>query len=162
MLNIAKSFTDLLIYLFSSDIHLSALNTFDNHWHFMCIRGSAFGYNWKFMVDGVRRKITFLKMLRIPRNSLLRIGFFSRSEHSNGEVKESVIGQLSHFNIWDEILSTVDIFKMTRGCHAQTGNFISWSVVQFWLHDSINITSPSSCTSKGNSFYMLYNLPMTC
>lgn len=128
----------------------------------MCIRGSAFGYNWKFMVDGVRRKITFLKMLRIPRNSLLRIGFFSRSEHSNGEVKESVIGQLSHFNIWDEILSTVDIFKMLRGCHAQTGNFISWSVVQFWLHNSINITSPSSCTSKGNSFYMLYNLPMTC
>ena len=125
----------------------------------MCVSGPLYTHNWKYQVDGFRRTVIFhehkLRIL-IPRGSSLRIGIMSRTGNSSSYMKETVIGELSHFNIWDSRLTSEDIFKMTRGCHTHTGNVISWSVVQFWLLDSVTKTSPSSCTSAGILFYFIF------
>lgn len=135
-----------------SDFFLPDLNIFDNRWHYMCIRGPYDG-SWRYSLGlwKIRIAVSRHKDLDIQPGSTLRIGI--TSENSIGGVRETVIGHLSQFNIWDVIKDFTFILKTSSTCRGAVGTVIPWSVVQFWLHDSVTINSPSGCTSAG--IYML-------
>ena len=125
------------------------MNILDNSWHHLCLMG-PFDKAISFYVDGVRKKATSFQpnSFRIQ-PSVLRIGI--SSENSTDGVSGTVRGHLSQLNIWSVKKWTIFIREKSRGCIAQMGNLIPWSVVQFWLHDNVTKTSPSACTSAGIS-----------
>ena len=117
----------------------------------MCVTGKFSIGNWFYYVDGKLKLQNRGRQgnLETHAGSVLRIGVLSGNS-SDG--KNKLIGELSQFNIWDEILTPDNILFKSRGCHAHMGNVISWSVVQLWLHDNVTKTSPSSCTGAGIFF----------
>lgn len=121
------------------------LNILDTRWHHMCLVGKI----WiLYFVDGLVEKGTRpSNSLKIQSGSVLRIGI--SSERSIDGVKETAIAHISHLNIWDANKGHTFIREMSRGCNAQMGSVIPWSVIQFWLHDNVTKTSPSTCTSAG-------------
>ena len=117
----------------------------------MCVRGPYDGF-WRYSLGLWKIRITVRhKGLDIQPGNTLRIGI--SSEKSIGGVRETVIGHLSQFNIWDVIKDFTFTLETSRSCKGPVGAVIPWSVVQFWLHDSVTINSPSGCTSAG--IYML-------
>ena len=113
----------------------------------MCVRGPC-GGSWRFSLGLWQTEITVRhKGLDIQPGSTLRIGI--SSENSIGGVRGSVIGHLSQFNLWDARKDFSFILETSGSCRGQVGTVIPWSVVQFWLHDSVTINSPSGCTSAG-------------
>ena len=117
----------------------------------MCVRG-PYGGLWIFSHDLWKIKITVHpKSLDIKPGSTLRIGI--SSENSVKGWGETVIGHLSQLNMWDVRKVFTFIRKTSRSCSGPMGTVIPWSVVQFWLHDSVSVNSPSGCTSAG--IYML-------
>lgn len=140
------TFANWISFIFFSNFNRQELNILDNRWHHMCLMGKLLMIH--FLVDGVYEKRTHLpNSLKIQSGSVLRIGILS--ENSVDRVKETAIAHLSQLNIWEVNKGFTFIREMSRGCIAQMGSVISWSVVQFWLHDSVNKTSPSTCTSAG-------------
>ena len=83
--------------------------------------------------------------LTIRSDSVVSIGVLARDSSEGNKI----IGEMSQLNIWDVLKTSYDIFGMSRGCHAHVGNVIPWSLVQLWLHDSVTIKTPSSCTGAG-------------
>ena len=113
----------------------------------MCVRG-PYGGSWRFSLGLWQTEITVRhKGLDIKLGSTLRIGI--SSEDSISGVSGTVIGQLSQFNIWDARKNFTFILETSASCRGQVGTVIPWSLVQFWLHDSVTINSPSGCTSAG-------------
>ena len=113
----------------------------------MCVRGP---YNalWVYSVGLSRIEFTVRpKVLDIQPGSILRIGIFS--ENSIGGLKETVIGHLSHMNIWNVKKDFTFLRETSHSCSGPMGTVIPWSVVQFWLHDTVTVNSPSECTSAG-------------
>lgn len=117
----------------------------------MCVTGMFSIGNWFYYVDGKLKLQNTGRQgnMETQAGSVLRIGVLSGNS-SGG--KNKLIGELSQFNIWDEILTPDNILFKSHGCHARMGNVISWSVVQLWLHDNVTKTSPSSCTGAGIFF----------
>lgn len=130
-----------------SDVFLRELNIFDNHWNHMCLKGPYDGF-WLYYLGLWKIKISVHpKGLDIKAGSILRIGIFS--ENSAEGVKETVIGQLSQLNVWNNYKDFSFIRETSRGCSGPMGTVIPWSVVQFWLHNTVTVNSPSGCTSTG-------------
>ena len=121
----------------------------------MCLNGTFLTGNWAIYVDGVMKlQISgYHSNMTMQPGSILRIGVISgdRSDDEN-----ELIGELSLFNIWDTIPTTRQLFLMSRGCHAHTGNVIPWSVVQLWLHENVTKMTPSSCTSAGKNKCLIF------
>ena len=133
----------------------------------MCLVGEFPVGTCTYYVDGkVKLKTSgHHSNLTIRSGSALRIGVLARD---SGE-DSIVIGEMSQFNIWEYVITSGDIFGMSRGCHADVGNVISWTLVQFWLHDSVTKKTPSSCTSAGVQFkcpflffFRLFTVPYYC
>lgn len=117
----------------------------------MCIRGPYDG-SWRYSLGLWKTEITVRqKGLDIQPESTLRIGISSGK--SIDGVRETFIGHLSQFNIWDVTKDFTFILETSSTCRGAVGAVIPWSVVQFWLHDTVTINSPSGCTSAG--IYML-------
>ena len=129
-----------------SDISLSEFNIFDN-WNYMCLKGPYDGI-WLYYLGLWKNEISVHpKGLDIKTGSTLRIGI-SSGDNAEG-VEETVIAQLSQLNLWDSYKDFSFIRETSRGCSGSMGTVLPWSVVQFWLHETVTINSPSGCTSAG-------------
>ncbi len=118
----------------------------------MCLMGPLPSGKWiQFFVDGLMKKasVVYLNNWLIQPGNVLRIGI--SSDNSTDGVKGTVFGHLSQLNIWNKLKWSKFIREASRGCIAQMGNAVQWSVVQFWLHDNVTKTSPSTCTRAGIS-----------
>ena len=112
----------------------------------MCVTGPWYpSRHIVYYVDGIVKRVVVgdHDNLNIQPGSVLRIGILS------GNSTDEVIGELSQLNIWDKNKLPSQVRMMSRGCSGPMGNVIPWSVVQFWLHDNVTKTSPTSCTSTG-------------
>ena len=114
----------------------------------MCLKGAILIGNWTLYIDGtLMLEVTgYHSDMLIQPGSILRIGVLS-NESIYSENK--LMDELSQLNIWDKLSTSDEIFMMSRGCHAQIGNVIPWSVVQLWLIINVTKTTPTSCTSAG-------------
>ena len=116
----------------------------------MCLVGEFPVGTYTYYVDGkVKLKTSgHHSNLTIRSGSALRIGVLARV---SGE-ESIIIGEMSQFNIWENIITSGDILGMSRGCLADVGNVIAWTLVQFWLRDNVMKKTPSTCTSAGMQF----------
>lgn len=114
----------------------------------MCLKGAILIGNWTLYIDGtlILEVTGYHSDMLIRPGSILRIGVLSnKGIYSDNKL----MGELSQLNIWDKLSTSDEIFMMSRGCHAQIGNVIPWSVVQLWLIINVSKRTPTSCTGAG-------------
>jgi hypothetical protein len=65
------------------------------------------------------------------------------------EQSKTVAGTLGAFNIWNFIIDSKEVNRMSYSCDKKEGNLLSWS--SFLKSDKTNIRTPATCKDvKGN------------
>ena len=59
--------------------------------------------------------------------------------------KQSFIGELSDLNVWNRVLSSQEILKMSRSCHGAVGNVKKWADFRSGIRGAVRFMSPSAC-----------------
>ena len=58
---------------------------------------------------------------------------------------QSFIGELSGVNVWDRVISSDRISRMSKACTAGKGNVITWFDFRSGIRGNVQIIEPSSC-----------------
>ena len=81
----------------------------------------------------------------INKKGILVIGQEQDSFGGRFDSSQSYIGELTDLNMWNRVLSTDEILKLSKSCHGGMGNVKKWSDFKVGLRGDVRVISPSAC-----------------
>lgn len=116
----------------------------DKNWHHVCHLWSTKTNEVKIFVDGKAGATGTLSYGKAP----------TKFHISLGPTSDAGIGTntlyLSQVNVWDRLLTSVDITQYSQSCNAGIGNLVSWAN----MYDESKVswyTKPSNCKAPSGS-----------
>ena len=102
---------------------------------------------WNFYKDGTLTSSgSGLKKGYVIRSTgTLVIGQDQDSVGGTFDVNQCYIGELSDLNVWNRVLSSQEILKMSRSCHGAVGNVKKWADFRSGIRGAVRFMSPSAC-----------------
>lgn len=118
----------------------------DGDWHHICTTWDNADGSWAFFKDGVAisNGNSFKAGHIIPSGGSLVLG----QEQITDKTFEPrpFIGELGNFNIWNEIVSAIEVSQMSKRCLNGKGSVLHWNSFRFGINGKVKIVKPSSCT----------------
>ncbi|XP_078353573.1 uncharacterized protein LOC144638230 [Oculina patagonica] len=147
---------DMLIGGTQSDISATAN---DGLWHYICVSWASNSGAWKFYKDGdlSAEGSNFKKDYTIRKGGTLVLGQEQDSVGGGFQASQSFQGMLSNLNLWDRLLPTSQIKKISSSCvldEWNEGNVYKWS--DFLHQGGTTLLKPSPCTPSGMSDYAFH------
>ena len=116
----------------------------DGKWHHACATWHTADGSWAFYKDGVvvasgsRLKERYV----ISRGSLV-LGQEQITEHSFA--RHAFVGELGNFNIWNDLVTAMEVLKMSKSCSNGKGSVFMWFGFRSGIKGKVKLVTPSSC-----------------
>ncbi|XP_067859867.1 neuronal pentraxin-2-like [Heptranchias perlo] len=104
------------------------MNINDDKWHHICVTWTTRDGMWEAYQDGQSRGTgeNLAPWHPIKAGGVLILGQEQDTVGGRFDATQAFVGELSHFNIWDRILTTDDIRSMANCSANLAGNIIPW------------------------------------
>lgn len=114
-------------------------------WQHTCTTWDNDGGSWAFYKDGVivKNGSSLKDRYVILSGGSLVLG----QEQIEAKTFEPrpFVGELGNFNIWNDLLSAMEVLKMSKACLKGKGNVFRWSKFRSGIDGEVKIESPSQC-----------------
>ena len=137
-------FEAIIIPLLFRSTHVSAN---DDAWHHICFTWENTAGSWQLYKDGKRESQGAGLSVghEIRGGGAVVLGQEQDSVGGGFDSSQSFVGELSGVNVWDHVISSDDISRMSKACTAEEGNVITWFDVRSGIRGNVTIIEPSSC-----------------
>ena len=142
--NVCLHVEALIIPLIFRSTHVSAN---DGDWHHICFTWENTAGSWQLYKDGIReRNGSGLSVGRVIRGGgAVVLGQEQDSVGGGFASDQSFIGELTGVNVWDHVITSDEISRMSKACTGEEGNVISWFDFRSGIRGNVTIIEPSSC-----------------
>lgn len=119
----------------------------DGNWHHVCMTWENKAGSWKVYKDGAVQASGsgFKTGYNIKTNGILIIGQEQDAFGSGFNANQNYIGELTDLNIWNRVVSSSEINKLSKSCHGGKGNVKEWSDFKVGIRGDVRVISPSAC-----------------
>ena len=119
----------------------------DGAWHHICLTWENTAGSWLFYKDGIQvSQGSGLSVDHvISGGGAVVLGQEQDSVGGGFDSRQSFIGEISGVNVWDHVISSDDISRMSKACTAEEGNVITWSDFRSGIRGNVQVIEPSSC-----------------
>ena len=123
------------------------MSTNDGEWHHICFTWENTAGSWHLYKDGIRESEgSGLSVGHvITGGGAVVLGQEQDSVGGRFSSKASFVGELSGVNVWDQVISSDNISRMSKACTAEEGNVITWFDFRSGIRGNVQIIEPSSC-----------------
>lgn len=117
-------------------------------WHHFCTTWDTADGSWSFYKDGV--VVSNGNSFKAGYVILTGGSFVLGQEQITNKTFEPrpFIGELGNFNIWNKIVSAMEVSQMSKRCLNGKGSVLHWTAFRFGINGNVKIVKPSSCTPK--------------
>ena len=77
-------------------------------------------------------------------NGILIVGQEQDSFGGGFDPSQHFLGELTGLNIWNRVLSPIEILEMSKSCHVGKGNVKKWSDFKVGMRGNVRVISPSA------------------
>ena len=81
----------------------------------------------------------------IAPSGLLLLGQDQDSVGGGFDVNQRFLGEMTGVNIWNHVMTSQEIFNMSRSCLAGEGNLVSWSNLSCRIQGNVSMIALASC-----------------
>ncbi|XP_044182033.1 neuronal pentraxin receptor-like [Acropora millepora] len=140
------STSSLLFYINGRQVR-TGVSVNDGSWHHVCASWKSENGWWNMYKDGREeaRGSGFKTGYTIKTDGILIIGQEQDAFGGRFDPKQNYIGELTDLNIWNRVLSPIEIVDMSKSCHLGEGNVKKWSDFKVGIRGNVRVISPSAC-----------------
>lgn len=140
------STSSLLFYINGRQVN-TGVSVNDGSWHHVCASWKSENGWWNMYKDGREeaRGSGFKTGYKIKTDGILIIGQEQDAFGGRFDPKQNYIGELTDLNIWNRVLSPIEIVDMSKSCHLGEGNVKKWSDFKVGIRGNVRVISPSAC-----------------
>ena len=125
-----------------------SISAFNGLWHHICATWQSSTGSWKFYKDGDLKEqgTSFKRGHTIRQGGTLVLGQDQDSVGGDFESAQSFQGMLSNVNIWDLVLDSIQIGKLSKSClldEATDRKVYKW--LDFLREGGVALVNPSPC-----------------
>ena len=142
-----KQATQSQISIFVFLIRRTCFSVNDGAWHHICTSWENTAGSWKAYKDGALQSsgTGFKRGHVIKTNGILITGQEQDSFRGSFDASQSYIRELTDLNIWNRVLSTSEISKLSKSCPGGQGNVKKWPDFKIGIRGNVRVISPSAC-----------------
>ncbi|XP_071546933.1 sushi, von Willebrand factor type A, EGF and pentraxin domain-containing protein 1-like isoform X1 [Panulirus ornatus] len=143
-------YNGFVVYV-NGDKRITDVRGNDGLWHFICVTWASQNGTWAVYLDGgLRDRGSGLAAgSAIEGSGTLVLG--QEQDHRGGSYspQESFIGEMTHVNFWDEVLSQAYIETAFSRCDRYVGTIIGWPDFQAGIKGHVTVKSSTFCHGCG-------------
>ncbi|XP_077991609.1 uncharacterized protein LOC144445841 [Glandiceps talaboti] len=135
-------YTDLQLFIDEWWTSQAGINLNDGEWHFFVATWSNADGGTRLSKDSDLPSVaTGLKTNHtIPGGGLFYLGQFQDGYNTGFSTEKAFIGEITYFNVWDKVLTEVEITAMTTEYHGNhIGNIVVWVIGSFSVVADVGI-----------------------
>ncbi|KAJ7373911.1 hypothetical protein OS493_009236 [Desmophyllum pertusum] len=149
------------------DREVSLISLNDGKWRQVCLTWSSAAGAWNLYLDGALRGngSSLGTGLSIRGGGRLVLGQDQAnsglSSHQSFSSAKSFTGNISQFNLWDQVIEQPTIKNMSRYCYGNQsiGNVVIWSEFQMKINGQAQMGSQSLCNITAEESRFILNFP---
>ncbi|KAJ4930625.1 hypothetical protein JOQ06_024934 [Pogonophryne albipinna] len=139
---------DFLIYKINAESHInlhargenagfSSLKLDANTWHSMCATWDSYTGLAQLWVDGKATTKKFVQTGAIIGAPIAILGQEQDTYGGGFDAKQSFIGMITDFHMWDTVIPTCEIRRYMEDKHFSPGNVFSWKALDFQVKGQV-------------------------
>ena len=120
----------------------------NGYWRHICATWENTAGSWNFYIDGAQvvNGEDFETGHVIKSNGIVILGQDQDNYGGRFEQIQSFFGEMYGVNMWNKVLSTSEIFNMSKNCSNDVGNYLRWKDFVKGLHGNMSIVTPTTCS----------------
>lgn len=119
----------------------------DGNWHHICATWKNTGV-WRFYKDGTMAAwgVGFKTGYTIQSGGSLMLGQEQDSLGGSLDASQSLQGMLTNVNLWNRVLTSAEILKLSKSCLAGEGCIYKWADFISGVKGNTAVVVPSPCS----------------